>query len=63
MDKKIAMHRFVKKMPSERMRPAKGKATLCGCLVIANEKTGKAKSIEPIRLGGVLPEVMPEKVA
>ena len=63
MDKKIAMHRFVKKMPSERMRPAKGKATLCGCLVVANEKTGKAKSIEPIRLGGVLPEVMPEKVA
>lgn len=62
MDKDIAMQRFVKKMPGERMRPANGKATLCGCLVIANDKTGKAKSIEPIRLGGVLPEAMPESI-
>lgn len=60
MNKDIAMQRFVKKMPGERMRPANGKATLCGCLVISNDKTGKAKSIEPIRLGGILPEAMPE---
>lgn len=61
VEKEIAMHRFIKKMPGERMRPAKGAGTMCGCLIISNDKTGKAKSIEPIRLGGVLPEVFPGK--
>ena len=60
VQKEIAMHRFVKKMPGERMRPAKGKATLCGCFIVSNDKTGKAQSIEPIRLGGILHQTMPE---
>lgn len=60
VEKEIAMHRFIKKMPGERFRPASGAGTLCGCLIVSNDKTGKAKSIEPIRLGGILPEIMPE---
>ena len=60
VDKNIGMHRFVKKMPGERMRPAKGPATLCGCLIEVSDKTGKAKAIHPIRMGGVLPEAFPE---
>ncbi|MCC6597479.1 MAG: TIGR00282 family metallophosphoesterase [Alphaproteobacteria bacterium] len=59
VEKEIAMHRFIKKMPGERMRPASGAGTLCGCLVVTNDKTGLAHSIEPIRLGGCLPRVMP----
>lgn len=54
VEKDIAMHRFIKKMPGERMRPAKGPGTLCGCFIISDDKTGLAKSITPIRLGGRL---------
>lgn len=60
VEKEIAMYRFVKKMPGERMRPAKGEGTLCGCLVVTDDKTGLALSIEPIRLGGRLAAVMPQ---
>jgi metallophosphoesterase (TIGR00282 family) len=54
VEKDIAIHRFVKKMPGERMRPAKGPGTVCGCFIISDDKTGLAKSITPIRLGGRL---------
>lgn len=57
--KEIAMQRFVKKMPGEHFQPANGEGTLCGCLIISNDKTGKAQSIEPIRIGGILKDVMP----
>jgi len=59
VEKDIAMHRFIKKMPGERMKPAGGTGTLCGCLIVADERTGLAKSISPIRLGGVLGESFP----
>ncbi|MCB1531310.1 MAG: TIGR00282 family metallophosphoesterase [Alphaproteobacteria bacterium] len=59
VEKEIAMHRFVKKMPGERMRPASGEGTLCGALIVTNDKTGKAISIEPIRMGGSLSQAMP----
>lgn len=62
VEKELAMHRFIKKMKGERFRPASGAGTMCGCLIVSNDKTGKAKSIEPIRLGGILPEIFPEKV-
>lgn len=59
VEKHTAMNRFVKKVPGERFRPAKGEGTLCGNLVITDEVTGLAKSIEPVRIGGVLPAQMP----
>lgn len=59
--KDIAYHRFVHKTPHpERMIPAKEEATLCGALVITDDNSGLAKSIEPIRLGGILPQALPE---
>ena len=59
--KDIAYHRFVYKTPHpERMIPAKEEATLCGALVITNDKTGLAQSINPIKIGGVLSQEMPE---
>lgn len=54
VEKQIAIHRFVKKTPSERMRPAKGEGTLCGALITINENTGLAKDIQAIRIGGIL---------
>ncbi len=52
----LSLHRFVKKTPGERFIPAKGPATLCGVLIESNDDTGLAKTIQPIRVGGVLPK-------
>lgn len=54
MVKETAMERFFKKMPGDHFRPASGEGTLCGCLIVSNDKTGLAESIEPIRMGGLL---------
>ena len=60
VEKEGALQRYVKKMPGEHLRPAGGEATLCGCFIVSDDKTGKALSIQPIRLGGLLGDVMPE---
>lgn len=59
MEKEIAIHRFVKKTPSERMRPAKGEGTLCGAFIITDDRTGLATRIEPVRMGGILSAYQP----
>jgi len=58
--KDIPVQKFVKQMPGEKMIPSMGEATLCGCLVVTDDKTGLAKSISPIRMGGVLSPVLPQ---
>lgn len=59
--KDIAIHRFLHKTPHpERLSPATGEGTLCGALVTTNDQTGLANKIETIRVGGVLPEQLPE---
>ena len=59
--KDIAYHRFVHKTPHpERAIPAKGEATLCGALITTDDKTGLANTIEPIRIGGMLSQVLPD---
>ncbi|MEZ5813423.1 MAG: TIGR00282 family metallophosphoesterase [Alphaproteobacteria bacterium] len=62
VEKEMATQRFIKKMPGERFLPANGEATLCGCLIVSDDKTGLARSIDPIRLGGILPECMPPAI-
>lgn len=52
--KDIPIQRFVRKMPTERMQPSEGSATLCGTLIETDDKTGLAASIEPVRVGGRL---------
>ena len=51
--------RFYNKMPGDRMTPAKGEAMLCGALIVSNDHTGLATSIEPVRIGKGLSETMP----
>ena len=58
MGKAPAIARFVRKMPGERLHPAEGEATICGAL-IAIGADGRARRIEPVRLGGRLQRAMP----
>ncbi len=60
IQKDIAMHRFVKKVKGERMIPAASEATLCGCLITTNDNTGLSTAIQPIRMGGILHNTMPD---
>jgi 2',3'-cyclic-nucleotide 2'-phosphodiesterase len=45
-----SLSRFISKIP-ERMEPANGAATFCGVLIDVDPDTGKARSIERVRLG------------
>ena len=60
MKKDTPVRRFVTKMPGPRLEAAEGEATVCGALVISDDRTGLATSIEPARVGGVLAEVWPQ---
>ena len=42
MKKEIAVQRFVKKMPGERLAPAEGEGTLCAAVVETDDRTGLA---------------------
>jgi len=61
--KEIPIQRFRRKMPGERFAPAEGPATLCAIYVETDDRTGKAKRIAPLRLGGRLAETWPDAVA
>ena len=59
MKKGPIVQRAATKLPTERKSPADGPATMCGVYVEADDNTGLAKRIEPIRVGGRLSEAMP----
>ncbi len=54
MAKEEPLKRFVVGMGNGRFEPALGEATICGTLVETDDRTGLAKSIEALRLGGRL---------
>jgi 2',3'-cyclic-nucleotide 2'-phosphodiesterase len=60
MRKEISVQRFIRKLPGERMTPAEGQATVCGLVVDTDDKTGLAKRVQPVRVGGVLGGAWPE---
>ena len=60
VDKDIAMHRFIRKMPGERLRPANGPGMMCGCLIETSDKNGKALRIAPVRMGAILSTAIPD---
>jgi 2',3'-cyclic-nucleotide 2'-phosphodiesterase len=51
MDRHIAVPKMVKKLPTKRLEPATGAATMCGVLVRTNAATGLAMHIQPVVLG------------
>ncbi|MES1990545.1 MAG: TIGR00282 family metallophosphoesterase [Pseudomonadota bacterium] len=59
MEKDEPLNRFITKMPSGRFTPALGPVTLCGVFVETDAKTGLAKRIEPVRVGGRLKAAIP----
>lgn len=59
MEKEIPIQRFVRKMPTERLAPAEGPATLCAVFVETDEKSGLASRVAPLRLGGRLQPYWP----
>src|SRR5215470_2057763 len=59
MDKFEPLQRFTKKMPTGRMTPATGPATLCAVFVETDRLTGLALRAEPVRVGGRLIPTMP----
>ncbi len=52
--KSASLWLFTRKIPGERMEPAEGEATVCGCFVETDDKTGLAKTIDAIQIGGRL---------
>jgi hypothetical protein len=59
MAKEIPLQKFVTRLPSGRGVPADGEASVCGVFVETDDATGLARSIAPIRVGGVLGETSP----
>ena len=59
MKKGPAVERFVRKMPTERLSPAEGEATLCGLYLETDDATGLATRVAPVRLGGRLAPAWP----
>lgn len=60
MGKAVAISRFTKKIPGERLSPADGEATVCGIYVETDDRTGLARNAEPIRVGGRLARAWPK---
>ncbi len=54
MNKDNSLKKFLKDTSAKKHYPALGKATISGLMVVADEKTGLAKKVEPIILGSLL---------
>ena len=54
MSKEVPIARFTRKMPTERLAPATGEATLCAMYLETDDETGLAKHVAPLRVGGRL---------
>jgi metallophosphoesterase (TIGR00282 family) len=59
MQKGGASLRFWRKVPSERLAPADGDATICGLFVETDDATGLALRVAPLRMGGSLRPAIP----
>ncbi len=54
LEKRAAIERFTRKLPTGRIAPALDEATLCAVYVESDDKTGLARQVAPLRLGGRL---------
>lgn len=61
MKKELAIWKFTRKIPGERLAPAEGEATVCGSFILTDDTTGLARSIESIRVGGRLGQHRPAR--
>ena len=59
MDKEQPLQRFVRKIPTGKFEAAQGEPTLCGVYLETDGKSGLAKTIAPLRMGGRLAPIWP----
>ena len=59
--KEEPLRRFTTRISKERYQPASGPATICGVFVETDDRTGLARRIEPIRVGGRLSQAVPAR--
>jgi hypothetical protein len=59
--KEPAVLRFVRKIPGERPQVADGEATLCGILLETDDRSGLARRVEAVRIGGRLAPHLPRR--
>ena len=59
MQKDEPLRRFITGMNKDRFTPAADEATLCGIYVETDDKTGLAKNVVQIRIGGRLQQSEP----
>jgi hypothetical protein len=59
MVKDEPLSRFLRKLPGSKFEAAGGPATLCGVAVETDAKTGLAKKVGAVRIGGLLEEARP----
>jgi len=58
--KDIPLYRFTRGMKGARFEPAAGEATVCGTLIVTDDRTGLAQAIAPVRIGPRLRNEIPE---
>jgi metallophosphoesterase (TIGR00282 family) len=59
MVKDEPLSRFLRKLPGSKFEAAGGPATMCGVAVETDDKTGLAKKVGAVRIGGLLEEARP----
>lgn len=59
MAKAGIVKRFTSKLPTGKIEPAEGEATVCGLFLETDDETGLAHRLEPVRFGGSLAPHMP----
>lgn len=59
MEKNLPIQRFLRKLPTEKLQVASGPATLCGLIIETDDKSGLARNIAPVRIGGKLSPTEP----
>jgi metallophosphoesterase (TIGR00282 family) len=59
MAKEQPLQRFVRKVPTGKFEASQGEPTLCAVYVETDDKTGLAKRVAPLRMGGRLAPVWP----
>jgi len=60
MEKTISLARFTQRLPTDRMSPSGGEATVCGLLLETDDATGLARRVAPLRIGGMLQPMRPD---
>jgi metallophosphoesterase (TIGR00282 family) len=59
MDKHASLDRWRSPLPGRKMEPAMGEATLCAVFIETDDRTGLARMVAPVRIGGTMPGAMP----